>query len=271
MGTRVAVLGLGAMGGRLAGRLSAAGFDVITWSRASTSALPRAASIEEAVRGAAFVVSMVRDDEASQVVWREAFGGMTRGSMAVECSTVSPARAVAWGAEAVERGVVPLEAPVVGSRPHADAGTLVVLAGGAPDALERARPVLAAFSSAMHAVGSVGDGARMKLLVNGLFATQVALLGELLAGAPRAGLEAKRVVEVLSTLPVLSPAAKAAADGMLAGRFEPQFPLALAAKDLRYAEAVFPSKVLTAVRGRFDDAVAAGLGEQNLTAIVQRS
>ncbi|MDX2009588.1 MAG: NAD(P)-dependent oxidoreductase [Myxococcaceae bacterium] len=269
MAARVAVLGLGAMGSRIAQRLATAGFDVVTWSRSSTTPLARATSIAEAVTGADVVLSMVRDDEASTKVWGEAFLHARPGALVIECSTVSPARAEAWGAQAHQRGLLVLEAPVVGSRPQADAGTLVVLAGGTGEALERARPLLSTFAGAVHPVGRIGDGARCKLLVNGLFATQVALLGELFTGAARAGLDPARLLDVLGSLPVLSAAAKAAATGQLAQRFEPQFPIDLVAKDLRYATDAFTSEILTAVRRRFEAASAAGFGALNLTAVAR--
>jgi 3-hydroxyisobutyrate dehydrogenase len=260
--TRITMLGMGAMGTRMASRLSTAGFAVTTWSRSRA-----ATSIAEAVKDAEVILSMVSDDDASRSVWSEAFAACAAGGLAIECSTVSARRAIEWGQEATARGLVALEAPVVGSRPQADAGSLTVLAGGSSEALARAQPVLAAISSTVHHVGPLGAGAHVKLLVNGLFATQVALVAELLSAAAHAGLDPSRVVHLLGGLPVTSPAAKGAAEAMVAGRFDPQFPFALVAKDLRYATEAFRSSLLSAARARFDAAVDAGLGEKNLTAV----
>lgn len=266
----ITFLGLGAMGSRMATRLATAGFAVTTWSRTSEGPLPRASSPEAAARGASTVISMVRDDEASSAVWARALEGLQPGALAIECSTLSPARVDTWAAAVRARGGVPLEAPVVGSRPHAEAGTLVALVGGDSHALEQARGPLGAMAGTIHHVGPLGHGARTKLLVNALFATQVAALAELVTTAAASGLEVERLAQVLSTLPVMSPAARGALDGMLLQRFEPQFPVALVEKDLRYAARLNPDKhpVLDAVYARFQAALDAGLGERNLTSVV---
>jgi 3-hydroxyisobutyrate dehydrogenase-like beta-hydroxyacid dehydrogenase len=283
--TRVAFLGLGAMGRRMVRRLAATRFDVTVWSR---SGVPRdihdlglrwAPSPRDASRGADIILSMVTDDEASRAVWAAPGSGaleaVREGTLAIECSTLEPQWVSSLGLLVEERRGRFLDAPVVGSRPQAEAGRLVHLVGGSADDMERARPVLAAMSSAIHHVGGIAAGAVAKLAANTLFGVQVALLGELLGFGRLGGLDEKRLVDVLGALPIMSPAAKVAADAMLAGAFAPMFPIDLVAKDFRYVAAAAELArarvpIAGAARAVFDDAVVRGLGAENITAVVKR-
>lgn len=281
---RVAFLGLGAMGRRMAARLVEAGLDVVVWSRSGVpgeaSALrergtksPRAAAA-----GADVVIAMVTDDEASRAVWEDpetgALLGLREGAIAIESSTLTPAWVSRLAARVRSTGAGWLDAPVMGSRPQAEAGTLVHLVGGDAAVLDRARAVLAVTGSALVHVGPTAAGAVVKLLANALFGAQVAVLAELLGLASKTGLDGAMVLEALGRLPVTSPAAKAAAVGMLERRFEPMFPTSLVAKDLRYAIATAEAAgaalpVVGSVKLRFEDAVAQGLGDENLTAVAK--
>jgi 3-hydroxyisobutyrate dehydrogenase len=281
---RIAFLGLGAMGRRMATRLVEAGHDVVAWSRSGvpeeTPALhgrgvksPRAAA-----DGADVVIAMVTDDEASRAVWEDpehgALVGLRPGAIAIESSTLTPVWVRTLGTRVRAAGAEWLDAPVMGSRPQAEAGALVHLVGGSTEVVERARPVLEAIGSAVLHVGPTSAGAMTKLIANALFGVQVAVLAELLGLASKAGLDGAAVVEALGQLPVTSPAAKAAATGMLADRFEPMFPTNLVAKDFRYALATAePNRsalpIVRAASILFEDALTRGLGNQNLTAVAR--
>ncbi len=124
------------MGSRMARRLLEAGHDLTVWNRTASAAeflAARGAIVastpREAARGADAVIAMVRDDEASAAIWSDgetgAFGGMRSGALAIESSTLTPAHVRAWGQEARDHGVAPVEAPVSGSRPQADGGHLL--------------------------------------------------------------------------------------------------------------------------------------------------
>lgn len=128
--------------------------------------------------------------------------------------------------------------------------------------------------NAMHHLGNSPAGAHAKLIANALFTMQVAALAELLGFARRARLDLEALMEALHELPILGPAAKGAAAGMLAGTFEPMFPLRLAAKDLRYAiaqaDAVGSDMPITRVAHQvFERAGAQSCLEQNLTAVAK--
>ena len=222
---------------------------------------------------------MVTDDDASRAVWATpdtgALEGIERGALAIECSTLTPAWVSSLGAQASAKGARFLDAPVMGSRPQAEAGALVHLVGGDAADLERARPVLSAMSSAIHHLGATPAGAVAKLAANALFGVQLALVGELLGFAQKSGVDPKRLVEVFGGLPIMSGAAKVAADAMLADKFAPMFPIALVAKDFRYATSaaeISGAKVpITSRTGAvFHDAAEHGLGRENITAVAKR-
>lgn len=275
--TRIAFLGLGAMGQRMAARLLAAGQRVTVWNRSPgpSSALQQqgasvAATPREAAQDADIVFSMVFDDAASRRVWLDPVEGARLGlqtsAIAIECSTLSPS----WVQELAAALPVPLvDAPVAGSRLQAEAGQLIFMAGGAPEAVARVQPLLLQLGGAVHPVGASGSGAWLKLAVNSLFATQVTAMAELLALLRGAGLDPAPLLATLKTMPITSPAAAGAASLMLAGNDSPQAPVDLIHKDLRYALAASPQPLplFHAVAARFQAAHDAGLGAENLVAV----
>jgi 3-hydroxyisobutyrate dehydrogenase len=276
--TKVAVLGLGAMGSRMAMKLVEAGHEVTVWNRtpdraaalvaagAVAAATPRAAVAE-----ADIAIAMVRDDAASRAVWLDPATGaldhMKAGAVAIESSTLSLDGVHMLARAAAAASVDFLDAPVAGSRPQAEAGQLIYFVGGEAEVLERVRPVLAPMGLAVHHAGGVGAGAALKLAVNALFGVQVAVLAELIGLLRRNGADLPRAVEILGLTPVASPAAKGAMAAMLAGRHAPMFPVELVEKDLGYAvAATSEAPISAAARAVFAAAMGCHLGLENLTA-----
>ncbi|WP_237152222.1 NAD(P)-dependent oxidoreductase [Oryzibacter oryziterrae] len=281
---KIAFLGLGAMGTRMARNLIAAGHDLTVWNRdpqkadalreagADVARTPRAA-----VADSEFVLSMLRDDIASRQVWLDAedgaLGGLREGTVAVECSTLS----VDWVEELAElcrrRNTIFLDAPVVGSRPQAEARQLIFLAGGATEAVSRAEAVLLHMGASVHHAGPNGAGAAAKLAVNTLFGIQVAVLAELIEAVRYRGFDPARLVELVSATPVCSPAAKAAAGAMLLNAFPAMFPIEIVEKDLGYALSIAEkdesTPLASAARNVFARAINEGYGADNITGVVQ--
>lgn len=281
----IAFLGLGEMGARMASRLLAAGYEVAVWNRNPARALPLASqgarialNVRDAVGHADLVFSMVRDNAAAQRVWCDsedgALAAMREGALAIECSTLTPDTILMLSREGARRGITLVDAPVVGSLPQAAAGELVFLVGDSGTLMARIEPVLRAMGASVQACGAVGSGAAAKLLVNALFASQVAVLAELLGLSTRLGLSPQRLLEVMAATPVLSRSAQGAGTGMVSARFAPMFPLALAQKDMSYAlqaaQAVdSPLPMVEAMTGVMGAAVKAGWAEQNLTVVAR--
>ncbi|MGH7995474.1 MAG: NAD(P)-dependent oxidoreductase, partial [Opitutaceae bacterium] len=204
---RVAFLGLGIMGSGMARRLLQAGFPLTVHNRtrekaetlvaegASWAATPR-----EATENADAVVSMVADDDASRALWLGhdgALAGLRAGTLAIECSTLTPA----WNLDlrrAVESEEARfLDAPVTGSKPQAAAGELVFMVGGDAAVVESARTILAPMGGKIVHVGGPGSGARVKLLNNFLAGVQAASLAEALGLMERTGVDPAKAMEVI--------------------------------------------------------------------------
>ena len=280
---RVSVLGMGAMGSRMAEALLRAGHSVTVWNRTAARAQPLvdqgarlAHSPGSAAGDAEFVLTMVRDDEASRQVWLSPSDGalpaMSRDAIGIESSTLSTSWVRELAATFAARGVPFLDAPVVGTRAQADSGSLIHLIGGDAEIVARAKPVLSAIGGVAHHAGPTGSGAAMKLVVNSLLAIQVAALGELLAAAERMGLDRRRAGEVLVEMPSCSASAKGVTMAMLARNFAPAFPVELVEKDLGYlVEEARPdgAPISAATRAVFERAIAAGLANDNMTAVAK--
>jgi 3-hydroxyisobutyrate dehydrogenase len=282
---QIAVLGLGAMGTRMAANLLKAGYAVTVYNRTPERALALeqqgavyAASPRAAAERADLVLSMVRDDEASRAVWLDPASGAIHSlrpdAIAVESSTLTPA----WVQQLATRiegvGAAFLEAPVLGSRPQAEAAQLIALVGGSAAELARSRAVLAAMAGTIHHVGPIGAGALMKLVVNTQLSVQTALLAELLGLLERQGIDAEQAVGLLNGLPTTSPAMQAAGRLMAARSFAPLFPIALVEKDLGYALAAArgagaSTPLLAVAHDLYAAAVERGFGGDHIVGIRQ--
>jgi 3-hydroxyisobutyrate dehydrogenase-like beta-hydroxyacid dehydrogenase len=285
MSKTIAFLGLGAMGARMARRLIDAGHDVVVWNRTAERAAPLAeagarvaGSPREAAADRDIVISVVRDDGASEAVWldpdRGALEGMRPGAVAVESSTLTPGWTRTLAEKMSARQIQFVDAPVAGSRPQAEAGALIYLVGGEESTLESVREVLLVMGGAVHHCGPTGAGATIKLAVNALFGIQVAALSELLGMTRKSGIDDARALEVLGATPVTSPAAKGVGGLMVARKFAPMFPIDLVEKDFGYVEAAAAeagAEVPTAhaVRGIYERAKEAGLAGENISAVVK--
>jgi 3-hydroxyisobutyrate dehydrogenase len=283
--TRIALLGLGLMGSGMAGRLLDAGYPLTIWNRTpdKTRAFAErgatvAKSPRQAVAGAAVVVSMLADVLVCRDVWLgrgEAILDASPGTILVESSTVT----VEWIEEldraAKEHGCELVDAPVTGSKPQAEAGQLLFLAGGSDTTLEKVTPILKAMGRDVVHVGPIGSGARLKLINNFLSGSQVAALAEALSLIERSGLDTQKALGVLTEGAPGSPLVKLLSGRMTARQYEPNFLLRLMAKDLRYAVSEADHYGLDLDMGRaalrvFEHAISAGQGEEDMSAVVEQ-
>ena len=278
----VSFLGLGAMGARMAARLLDSGHAVTVWNRSPERAAALlecgaalAASPREAAEGASIVAACVRDDEASREVWlgdSGAMHGLAEDAIAIETSTLTPGWCREW-ADALGSARC-LDAPVVGSRPQAEAGALVALVGGSADTLDAAREIMGAWAGKIRHAGENGSGATLKLAVNALFAIQSAAFAETLGMLRQSGVDVQEAAGFLSALPITSPAAARLVGLMASGEFAPNFPVELVEKDLSYAEAHARAvgasvPVASGAREAFARAVREGFGLSDVAGVAQ--
>jgi 3-hydroxyisobutyrate dehydrogenase len=246
---RVAFIGLGRMGHGMAGRYLDEGFALTVWNRSKSKAddlIARGArwatSPEDAAIDADAVVTMVADDEASREVWLTKDGAaatMKAGTLAIECSTVSHAQALATARELRSRGLIYIDCPVTGLPEAAAAGKLTLLVGADAADLEKAQPYLAPIGNTIRHFGAVGSGTVFKLINNLMGAVQIASLAEGLAIAEQSGLDMKLVAEALSTGAVASPQVIRHSKRMASRDFSgASFTAALRHKDAAYAVAL---------------------------------
>jgi len=277
--SQVAVLGLGAMGAAIAAKLRGEGHDLSVWNRTPgrddelvAAGARRAETPADAVRGAEIVITMLTDPPAlEQVLFGDegAASAIGRDATLIEMSTVGPS-AIASVVERLAPADV-IDAPVLGSVPSVETGSLVILAGGEPEVFDRHAGLLGVLGNAIY-VGPSGSGAWLKLVNNAASIATLVSLGELLAVTDRAGLEPATVLESLEAGPLAS----------LIARWRPRllevdtssnFRLALARKDLEIAfdEARRLDRRLTVdetAAARSDEAIAAGLGDEDFGAVV---
>ncbi|HET7573053.1 MAG TPA: NAD(P)-dependent oxidoreductase [Gaiellaceae bacterium] len=274
---RVAWIGLGAMGSRMASRLARAGHVVVAWNRTGARAeelgVDVAASPREAAAAAEVAFTMVADPDALRAVTEGADGvlaGLCPGVTLVEMSTVGP-EAVRRLAAALPEGRRMVDVPVLGSRAEAESGTLTLFAGGDAETLEPLLPLLRVLGEPLH-VGPLGCGAAAKLVANASLLGVVALLGETLALADALGLPRERAFELLAVTP-LAAQAERRREAVESGEFPPRFPVRLARKDaelIREAAADRELPLLEAARHWFEAAEEAGLGEADYAAVLAR-
>ena len=278
--TAVGVVGLGRMGGRIAGRLRAARYDVVVWNRtperagALVAAGARTAATPAALAGEVDVLlTVVADPPALRAVTEGADGifvGARDGLAIIEMSTVGPA-AVARLRERLPAGRGVLDAPVHGSVERAEAGELAIFVGGDEELFAQWRPLLEALGRPTH-VGRLGAGAAAKLVVNAALFMSVAAVGEALALARVLGLGDDIAFQVLRASP-LSAEAERRRPAIERRDYRPRFALALAAKDADLVvdattSAAVGLPLVRATRQWLATATAAGWGDCDYTAIL---
>jgi 3-hydroxyisobutyrate dehydrogenase-like beta-hydroxyacid dehydrogenase len=206
---RVGFLGLGIMGSRMAANLARAGYPLTVWTHtpgkaeqwASEHGATAAQTPAEVAERSDVVVSMVVDGEqVAEILLGEdgVVQGAHQGLLCVDMSTIGPADTRRIGAALQERGVGMIDAPVTGSSPRAEEGTLTIMVGGPRESFERARPLLERMGRLIAYVGELGQGQMLKLINNSLGAANAAAVAEALVLARATGVDLDALVEVTS-------------------------------------------------------------------------
>jgi 3-hydroxyisobutyrate dehydrogenase len=282
--SRVALFGLGLMGGGMAHRLLGAVFPLTIYARNREKAAPFieagaqfAGTPKEAAAQADVIIGMVSDDTASRSLWHGengALAGAARGTICIECSTLTVGWIRELSAAAAAKGCELLDAPVTGSKAQAASGELNFLVGGALETLEKIRPVLSAMGKSIVPLGPIGSGALLKLVNNFVCGVQVAALAEAIALIERGGLDRTTALAVLTNGAPGSPLVKAVCARMVTPDYTPNFLLRLMAKDLTYAiqeggKLSVELKTAAAALADFQNAIAAGHGEKDIAAVAE--
>ncbi len=286
MPERIGFIGLGIMGSRMAANVRRAGFPLTVWTHTAGKAARWAAEHDavavdtpaEVARASEIVVSMVVDGEqVASVLLGEggAAAGAHEGLLCVDMSTIAPLDTRRIGAALAERGVRMLDAPVTGSAPRAQAGTLTIMAGGAAEDFARARPLLEAMGEVIVHVGALGQGEMLKLINNSVGAANAAALAEGLLLARACGLDLDAFAQVLSSGSGASAQLDLKAGAMRAHDYTPAlFKTAHMLKDVRLCldeaqAAGMPFPAAAHARDLLAATVGRGHGDEDYAAIIE--
>ncbi len=239
----VAFIGLGVMGYPMAGHLAAAGHTVQVYNRTAAKADQWVsqhggaafASPAEAAQGADFVFMCVgNDDDVRSVSFGDVgiLAGMTSGSVLIDHTTVSSEVAVALASAAGDNGCGFLDAPVSGGQAGAENGQLTIMVGGVQADYDRTAPVMECYARFQQLMGPAGAGQLTKMVNQICIAGVLQGLSEGINFAQRVGLDANRVVEVISKGAAQSWQMENRADTMAKGEFEFGFAVDWMRKDL---------------------------------------
>ena len=241
---KMAFLGLGVMGGPMAGHLVKAGHEVVVYNRtaaraeafASSHGTLSASSPAEAAKGAEIVCACVGEDADIAAVASGpdgAFSGMEKGALFIDHTTASAdiARQLAEQAEAAGLGF--LDAPVSGGQAGAENGQLTIMCGGAAPAFEAAQPALTCYGARIVHMGPAGAGQLTKMVNQICIAGLLQGLAEGLNFGQQAGLDMERVLSVISGGAAQSWQMENRGKTMVAGQFDFGFALDWMRKDLR--------------------------------------
>jgi 3-hydroxyisobutyrate dehydrogenase-like beta-hydroxyacid dehydrogenase len=242
---RVAFCGLGIMGGPMAANLARAGFELSVYTRtrekaerfASEHGARAAATPREAAEGAAAVITMVPDaPEVEEVLLGEqgAAHGLEEDALAIDMSTIAPTAARAIGERLAEDRIAFLEAPVSGSRPKAEDGTLTIMVGGEAGDFERSRRLFDTMGERIVHVGPRGHAQLAKLLTNTMGAVHAVALAESVLAAEKAGLDPGAFLEVAAGSAGNSTVLGLKGRPMFERDFTPLFKLEHMLKDVRH-------------------------------------
>jgi 3-hydroxyisobutyrate dehydrogenase len=279
---RIAVLGLGRMGAALAGRLLEEGHDLVVWNRTPGKAgelvdagAKEASSIAEAVSVADAAVTFLSNDDAVRHVALDDGGvvaSLGRGSIYVDCSTVSPALGTELADAAGPERFVAM--PVMGSPAAVRAGQATYLAGGRDDVVDRAQPLLASLSKSVRRYPEPALALAAKVTSNLLLLSGVAALAEAFAVGRAGGLTDDQLRDLLAESPLVAPGLRNRFDGILDGDQDAWWTTTLGTKDASLATALAGARevdvpVARAVRDRFEEAARRGLDEADIVAVAQ--
>ena len=239
-------VGLGVMGGRMAKRLLDAGHRVTGFNRTRSKAkwlieagMAWADSPREVAEAAEITLSMVTDTKALRTIVEGPDGiiaGLSSGKLYVDMSTVSAAESREVAARVAKRGARMLDAPVSGSVVTLEEGRLAIMVGGAPEDVERVRPVLLDIGPKVTHVGGNGQAALMKIASNLNLAVQMLAFSEAVLLAEKGGIRREIAVEALLSGVIASPMLKYRGPFVLREPEDAWFAVTMMQKDLVLAQ-----------------------------------
>jgi 3-hydroxyisobutyrate dehydrogenase len=268
------------MGQALAGRLLDAGHDLTVWNRSPGRAADltergatEAESVDQAVAGKDFVVvSLTGDDAVREVLLPGGRAIEGLDAVVIDCSTVSPGLSREEGQAYPDRFVA---CPIAGAPQAVEKGSALLIVGGAPAAVQAVEPVLSAVSETRRSAGDdPGTAAVIKVVNNYLMLSGLVALADAVAVTQAVGLDDADIADLFANLGVVAPGLKNRIEGLIGTDHDPWFTVDLGSKDLGLfagvaEEAGVRPGLVDAVRAAYRAASERGLGDRDLTAVVE--
>ncbi|XP_058743917.1 glyoxylate/succinic semialdehyde reductase 1-like [Vicia villosa] len=277
----IGFLGLGIMGKAMSINLLKHGFKVTVWNRTLSKCdelLEHGASVGETpaavVKKCKYTIAMLSDPSAALSVVFDKDGVLEeiKGKGYIDMSTVDAETSIKISEAIKAKGGDFLEAPVSGSKKPAEDGQLVILAAGHKALYEEALPAFDVLGKKSFFLGEIGDGAKMKLVVNMVMGSMMNAFSEGLTLAEKSGLNPSTLLDVLDLGAISNGMFKLKGPSMLKNSYAPAFPLKHQQKDMRLAlalgdENVVPMPVAAAANEAFKKARSMGLGDLDFSAV----
>jgi glyoxylate/succinic semialdehyde reductase len=280
----VGFLGLGIMGKAMVVNLLRNGFKVTVWNRTLSRCeelVEQGASMgstpAEVVKKCKYIIAMLSDPPAALSV---VFGKdgvleqMCTGKGYIDMSTVDTVTSTKISEAIIEKGGRFLEAPVSGSKKPAEDGQLIILAAGDKSLYDEVMPSFDVVGKKAFFLGEVGNGAKMKLVVNMIMGSMMTAFSEGLALADKSGLSQTTLLDVLELGAIANPMFKLKGPAMIQEKFPTAFPLKHQQKDMRLAlalgdEVEVSMPVAAAANEAFKKGISLGLSDQDFSAVYQ--
>lgn len=281
---KIAFIGLGIMGSRMATNLLKNNVKITVYNRSQAPVqklvelgATAGESIEKTVKDANIIFSMLSTPEVVQSMFlddHKAIDYIQKGAIWVDCSTVNPSFTAQMAKEAAKRNVHFVDAPVAGTKPHAENAELVFFIGAKKAQLEIIEPYLAMMGKKTMQVGEVGKGSSFKMLVNLLLAQSMVIFSESILLGEKMGLDKQFLLDMLPNLVVAAPFTKFKAKMIESDDYEVQFPLEWMYKDLQLAtttayEHQHPLFLASLTKDLYAKAIQEGLSRSDFAAIHQ--
>ncbi|KAA3633867.1 MAG: NAD(P)-dependent oxidoreductase [Bacteroidetes bacterium] len=279
---KVAFIGLGIMGSRMAMNLLKNGIGLVVYNRSKepgellkSAGATLANSVKEAVDGADIVFSMLSTPEVVKQVMLSEGGGlanMKKGAVWIDCSTVNPSFSLESKTASEKYGVEFLDAPVAGTKPHAENAQLTFFVGGPETLVESVRPLMDFMGQKVLHIGPLGKGASFKMLVNAMLAQSMIIFSETILLGEKMGIDKDFLLNTIPNLVVSAPFTKFKAEMIRNEKYDVQFPLEWMHKDLHLAaltayENDQPLYLVNIAKELFADAKKSGMGRLDFAAI----
>lgn len=279
---KIAFIGLGIMGSRMAKNLIQNGVNLTIYNRSEAprqeltqyGAIP-SNSVHEAVKEADIVFSMLSTPEVVEQLFfgqHGALSAMKKGAIWADCTTVNPSFTQRSSIAAEQYNIRFTDTPVAGTKPHAENGELVFFVGAEQSLLSEIEPYLNYMGKKVISIGETGKGASFKMLVNIMLAQSMIIFSETVLLGEKMGINKNFLLNTIPNLVVAAPFTKFKAEMVKSEDYEVQFPLEWMHKDLHLAaitayEMQQPLYLANIAKELFAEANQKGMGRLDFAAI----